>query len=162
MPNEPFTIRIFVPDGDPEGIRTIDRMNWTGLGIFFPREKWSEARERKDFGNAGVYILVGDSESDEADPENPNSPANLPTIYVGEGDGIRDRIDSHYANKDFWSWGIVFVSTNRGLNKAHVQWLEYALVKRAKEIGQCKLDNGNTPQEPALTESEKADTRGFL
>ena len=28
----PFTIRIFVPDGDPEGFRLIDRMNWTGLG----------------------------------------------------------------------------------------------------------------------------------
>jgi hypothetical protein len=30
---EPYTIRIFVPDGNPEGLRIIDRMNWTGLGI---------------------------------------------------------------------------------------------------------------------------------
>ncbi|MEM8722393.1 MAG: hypothetical protein AAGE84_24385 [Cyanobacteria bacterium P01_G01_bin.39] len=37
---EPFTIRIFVPDGDPEGIRIIDRMNWTGVGIAFPRSEW--------------------------------------------------------------------------------------------------------------------------
>jgi len=28
---DPYTIRIFVPDGDPEGVRIIDRMNWTGL-----------------------------------------------------------------------------------------------------------------------------------
>lgn len=150
--NDPFTIRIFVPDGDPEGIRTIDRMNWTGLGIAFPREKWNEARQRKEFDSAGVYILIGYGENDD----------DLATLYIGEGDGIRDRIDSHSVNKDFWSWGIAFVSTNRGLNKAHVQWLEYALLKRAKEVGQCKLDNGNTPQEPGLTESEKADTRGFL
>ena len=34
-----FTLRIFVPDGDPEGVRFIDRMNWTGLGIVFPRSK---------------------------------------------------------------------------------------------------------------------------
>jgi hypothetical protein len=27
---DPFTIRILVPDGDPEGVRLIDRMNWTG------------------------------------------------------------------------------------------------------------------------------------
>jgi hypothetical protein len=27
---DPFTIQIFVPDGDPEGVRLIDRMNWTG------------------------------------------------------------------------------------------------------------------------------------
>ena len=37
---EPFTIRIFVPDGDPEGVRIIDRMNWTGTGIAFPRGSW--------------------------------------------------------------------------------------------------------------------------
>jgi hypothetical protein len=24
---DPFTIRIFVPDGNPEGVRIIDRMN---------------------------------------------------------------------------------------------------------------------------------------
>jgi len=27
---DPFTIHIFVPEGDPEGVRLIDRMNWTG------------------------------------------------------------------------------------------------------------------------------------
>lgn len=56
MANDPFTIRIFVPDGDPEGIRTIDRMNWTGMGIVFPREKWIDARQRKEFDNA-VYMF---------------------------------------------------------------------------------------------------------
>ena len=40
-----FTLRIFVPDGDPEGVRFIDRMNWTGLGIVFPRSKWPESQE---------------------------------------------------------------------------------------------------------------------
>jgi transposase len=33
MPADPFTIRIFVADGDPEGIRLVDRMNWTGVGV---------------------------------------------------------------------------------------------------------------------------------
>ena len=32
---DPFTIRIFVPDGEPDGVRLIDRMNWTGVGIAF-------------------------------------------------------------------------------------------------------------------------------
>jgi len=43
---DPFTIRIFAPNGDPEGVRLIDRMNWTGLGIAFPRSKWVEVRQR--------------------------------------------------------------------------------------------------------------------
>lgn len=38
MANNSFTIRIFVPGGNPEGARLIDRMNWTGLGIVVPRD----------------------------------------------------------------------------------------------------------------------------
>ena len=37
MVADPFTIRIFLPDGDPDSVRIIDRMNWTGLGITFPK-----------------------------------------------------------------------------------------------------------------------------
>ena len=54
-----FTLRMFVPDGDPEGVRLIDRMNWTGLGVVFPRSKWPEVKNRKEFGRTGVYILTG-------------------------------------------------------------------------------------------------------
>ena len=147
---DPFTIRIFVPDGDPEGVRLIDRMNWTGLGVVFPRFKWSEVRQRSEFIRAGVYILVGNQEDD------------LPTIYIGQADGVRNRIEAHYQNKDFWDWGIIFVSNSGGLNRAHVTWLEYALVSRATATGRCRLDNGNAPQEPGLTEAEKADTQAFL
>jgi hypothetical protein len=147
---DPFTIRIFVPDGDPEGVRLIDRMNWTGLGIVFPRSKWPEVRQRAEFIRAGVYILVGYQEDD------------LPTIYIGQADGVRNRIEAHFQNKEFWDWGIIFVSNSGGLNRAHVTWLEYALVNRATATGRCRLDNGNAPQEPGLTEAEKADTQAFL
>jgi hypothetical protein len=30
---EPYTMRIFVPDGDPEGAKIVTLMNWTGVGI---------------------------------------------------------------------------------------------------------------------------------
>ncbi len=150
--SDAFTIRVFVPGGDPEGVRLFDRMNWTGLGLAFPRSKWNEIKSRPEMRNAGVYILIGYREGDD----------DLPTLYIGQADGIRDRIDSHQANKDFWDWGIAFVSTSAGLNRAHVTWLEYALVRRANEAKRCYLDNGNVPQEPALTEAEKADTQGFL
>ena len=146
-----FTIRIFVPDGDPEGVRIIDRMNWTGAGLAFPRAKWSDIKARNEFSRTGVYILVGKVEEDE-----------LPTLYIGQGDGVRNRIESHIQNKDFWDWGVVFVSPSGGLNRAHVTWLEYALIARANETKRCHLDNGNAPQEPALTEAEKADTQGFF
>jgi hypothetical protein len=147
-----YTIRIFVADGDPEGVRVIDQMNWTGTGIVFPRRLWPKVKTRKEFDRAGVYILVGYGEDDD----------ELPRIYVGEGDGIRSRIDQHDQKKEFWTSGISFTSNAGALNKAHVQWLEYALVRRAQEAGQCILDNGNAPQAPALSEHEEADVAGFL
>jgi hypothetical protein len=144
-----YTIRIFVADGDPDGIRIIDQMNWTGKGIVFPRNLWTRVRDRPEFGGAGVYVLVGYGEGDE----------ELPRIYVGEGDGIRERIDQHGDKKAFWTWAVVFTGA---LNKAHVQWLEHRLLILAKDAGQCVLDNANTPQAPYLSEHELADVDGFL
>ncbi len=149
---DPFTIRIFVPDGDPEGVRLIDRMNWTGLGLVFPRTKSAEVRQRSEMKQPGVYILVGYKEGDD----------DLPIIYVGQGGEVGERIKEHEKTKDFWDRAIVFVSSSNGLNRAHVTWLEHVLIKYAAETRQCHPDNGNVPQEPALSEAEKADTQGFL
>ncbi len=149
---EPYTIHIYVPDGDPEGIRLISRMNWTGLGLAFPRAKWPEVRQRfKELSQPGVYILVGDIEEDDR-----------PTLYIGQGEEVRSRVDFHYQSKDFWNRGIIFISSSRHLNRAHITWLEYGLIDRADRVKRCHLDNGNMPQEPALVEAEKADTMSFL
>jgi len=149
---DPYTIRIFVPDGNPEGLRVIDRMNWTGLGIAFPREDWPKIKTRADFTRSGVYILVGRVTDDD-----------LPTIYIGQGDVVGNRIDSHFANKDFWGSAAVFVSNaTGGLNRAHATWLEYALIQKAKQINQSHLENNVEPQAPQMSEAERADTQAFL
>ena len=154
--SNPFTFRIFVPGGNPEGLRIFDKMNWTGKGLIFPREEWNSIKHREEFNQLGVYILYGyesyqDSEIDE-----------LPTVYIGQGDKIRNRIESHYQNKDFWNSCVVFVSTNDGLNRANITWLEYALITKAISTGRSRLDNANVPNEPRLTEFDKADTKSFL
>tara|TARA_R110001583_G_C5642245_1_gene407953 strand:+ start:279 stop:1196 length:918 start_codon:yes stop_codon:yes gene_type:complete len=148
---KPYTIRLFVPDGDPNSFKIIDKMNWTGVGVELSRDAWETHKNRNEFNQAGVYILIGqDEESD------------LPVLYIGQGDGVKGRIESHYKNKLFWDKVLVFISSNGGLNRAHITWLEWALIKKANEIGRCKLDNSATPNEPVLTEYEKADTREFL
>jgi len=150
---DPFTIRIYVPDGDPEGLRIIDRMNWTGLGIVFPRADWPKIKQRPEFSKPGVYILIGYVSDDD-----------LPTLYIGQGDVIRARLDSHVQNKDFWGKAAVFVSSTSsgGLNRAHATWLEHALINLALKADRSHLDNGTEPQEPQLSEAEKADTQAFL
>lgn len=150
---EAYTMRIFVPDGDPEGVKIVDLLNWTGVGIAFPRAVWPKLSNRPEFVTTGVYILSGYAEG--ADDE-------LPTVYVGQGDEIGSRIADHFASKDFWDWGYAFVSRGNSLNRAHATWLEHALLVRAVAAERCHLDNRNQPREPGLSEHERADTSGFL
>lgn len=149
MPN-PFSIRIFVPEGDPDGLRIIDRQASPSKFFVFPRNKWEQIKNREELTGAGIYILTGYS-----DPED-----ELPTIYIGQADTITNRIGQHIRSRDFWDKGIVFVSNN--INSTHARWLEYALIERVIEANRSIVENGNNPQEPTISEADKADMQVFL
>lgn len=110
----PFSLRIFVADGDPDGLRIVDKSNWIGKALLFPRALLPQVKVWPELAQAGVYLLLGPRPDGEGD-----------MLYVGEGDPIRPRLESHYAQKDFWTRAIGFTTTTAGqLNKAHVQFLE--------------------------------------
>lgn len=151
IPNRPYSIRIFVPEGRPEGLRLIEKSNWTGLGVVFPRSDFRTVRDRKEFDATGIYILVGPSES-----------GDLRTLYVGQGDPVKRRLEDHYAKKDFWTWAAFFVTKDDSLNKAHIGQLEARLIELAKKARRRRLDNNNTPSPSPLSEAETADMESFL
>jgi hypothetical protein len=35
---QPFSITLFATSGDPEGIRHVDKSNWSGYGVVFTKE----------------------------------------------------------------------------------------------------------------------------
>ncbi|HOC43809.1 MAG TPA: GIY-YIG nuclease family protein [Thermoanaerobaculales bacterium] len=146
-----FSVRIFIPSGEPEALRIVEKSNWTGQGLVFPRAQFAEVRQRPELKRTGVYVLWGPGES-----------IQLPRLYVGEGDPVLPRIDQHAKQKDFWTHAAVFTSKDQNLNKAHVQYLEARLVGLAREAKRAELDNGNIPQLPALSEADAADAEGFL
>jgi hypothetical protein len=129
-------------------------MNWTGRGFDIPRDSLGLIKQRPDISVPGVYVLVG-HEEDELGNE-------FPLAYVGQAEDVRLRLCQHEAGKEFWDRAMVFVSANNGLNRAHITWLEWALMAKAQSAGRCKLMNGLTHSEPALIESEKADVRSFM
>ncbi|HEY5049023.1 MAG TPA: GIY-YIG nuclease family protein [Rhizomicrobium sp.] len=149
-----YTIQIYVPDGDPDGVRVISDMNWTGLGVVFTRSNLPELGPPADLKRIGVYILVGYQDDDDED--------DLRTLYIGQADNVRDRIETHRKLRKFWDWGIAFVSKGDELQRAYVTWLEYALLRRARNANRCKLDNGTAPQEPTLSVSDKNAAEVFL
>jgi len=147
----PYSIRIFLPGGDPDGLRTIEKSGWSGAGFVVPRALMADAKQRRELTRTGVYVLVG-----------PPEESGLPRVYVGEGDPIKPRLDQHAAKKDFWTTCIAFTSKDENLNKAHVQYLEARLIELATKAKRCLLDNGNVPTLPTLSEADAADADGFL
>lgn len=146
-----FSVRVFLPDGDPDGVKVIEKSNWNGCGLVVPRVLFSEAKTRPELSRAGVYVLVGQAE---------RSP--LPQVYVGEGDPVRPRLEQHAKGKDFWTHAVIFTSKDQNLNKAHIQRLEARLIELAVASKRCVLDNGNVPQPPSLSEADTGEVEGFL
>ncbi len=146
-----YSVRIFVPQGEPEGLRLVEKSNWVGVGLVFPRTLFSEAMVRPEAKRTGVYVLWGDSEV-----------GGLPRVYIGEGDTTENRVTRHYSEKEFWTHGVIFSSKDQGLNKAHIQHLEARLVAIARGAKRCELENGNVPQPPTLSEADIADAESYL
>ena len=147
----PFALTIFVADGDPDGLRLVSRTNWIGQAVIFPRALYTLVRERSEFQQTGVYLLLG-----------PGPDGDGEMLYIGEGDPIRPRLDSHYAKKDFWTRSVFFFGLGNYLNKAHVQYLEARLVSLASLAKRISLENGNKPTEPTLSEADRANIDVFL
>ena len=157
MPQERFnehayTVRLFMPHGDPDGLRVIDQPNWSGVGVAFPRAAYKAVSQRDEFGRTGVYILVGPGPDGSA----------LPSLYIGQSDRIQTRLDAHHKNKDFWEWAVFFVSKDNALNVAAAQYIESRLIERARAAKRSHLDNGNEPAGPNLSDADAADADSFL
>lgn len=74
----PFSIRLFAPSGDPEGVLIASRDDWTGRAVIFPRDLVGEVKGRREYCQPGVYLLT-----------------SARRIYIGEGDPLGERIDDH-------------------------------------------------------------------
>jgi hypothetical protein len=148
------TIRIFLADGTPQGIRVAEVGMWTGIGLVCPRADLAKLNSRTQAHRTGVYILVGDALN--ATPGQ--------RVYIGEGDDVWERLRAHDDDpaKDFWDWVVMFVSKDDNLTKAHGRWLEAKLVGEIKEAKRVELANGNSPPGGDLPEADVADMATFM
>jgi len=57
----PFSITLFSTTGDPNGIRRVDKSNWSGFGVVFSKDQLADLKGHSSFRQAGIYILVGNA-----------------------------------------------------------------------------------------------------
>lgn len=137
------TISIYIPDGNARSIKICDIKDSIVKAIFIPRTKLSEAAERKELQDPGVYFLFGDLND-----------VGKYKVYIGEAETLITRLKQHHSSKDFWNTAICFTSEKKNINKAHIKYLESYCCYQAKEISKCELENSTTPTQSSLTEQD--------
>ena len=76
------TLKVFLADGTPTGLRTGEVINWTLRAVAAPRNRLQGVQDRAESDQPGVYLLWG------PDDENPTRMR----VYVGEGDPVWPRL----------------------------------------------------------------------
>ncbi len=141
----PQTIQIFLPDGNPRGVRIAEITNRTVKAILFPRNQFDYVLTRNELANVGFYFLFGESETGK------------PLVYIGEAEDCAVRLSQHQRSKDFWNYGIVIISKINAFTKTHVKYLEHIAIKATQEVNRWQLENGVSSNMPFVTESMEAD-----
>jgi hypothetical protein len=146
MPS-PRSIQVFLPEGEPRGIRIAGIENRGTRAVAFPRSKFAEACQRSELDWVGVYFLFGTKDG-----------AERMSVYIGEAECCSDRLSNHNTDraKDFWQTAVVVVSALQSFTKAHIRMLEWASLRRAKDAGRYAIENSNSGQQPHLPEATAA------
>ena len=146
-------ITILVTSGDPDGVRVVEKSNWTGSGLVFSRSDLAAAVQQ-GMATPGVYVLLGDDPDERSEG----------VVYVGEGEDVGKRLAAHQKDdsKEFWTDTVVFTSKDSALNKAHIRYLESSLISLAAEAKRVRLVNGTQPSVPPMSPADVAEAEGFL
>ena len=149
------TVRMYLVDGIPGGVMTVEIMNWTGMVTVAPRTQLADLATRTEIRRTGIYVLAGD---------NPESSTLPEAIYIGESDSVWERLIQHSKDqaKDFWRRTVIITSKDDNLTKAHVRYLESRLISLAVQAQRSKIINGTNPDIPRLPEPDVADMEYFL
>lgn len=145
------SIKIYLSDGSPSGLRHVEIANWSGQAIACPRRRLTELKNWKEAQCPGVYFLL---EKHSTDGRN--------SVYIGESENVFKRLTEHDRNKDFWNEVIIFSSKDENLTKSHVKFLESRLSELTRNADIYSIENANKPTKSSLPRADKDAMEEFI
>ena len=142
----PKTIQIFLPSGEPHGIRIAEITTRIVQVIEVPRSLLSNFLGMEQSSQVGVYFLIGE-DTEDGDR----------LVYAGQTGDLRARLTAHNQKKDFWERALVLVSKTNSLTQTHALFLEWHALQQIRGAGRYADENGNSgsrPHTPAPLEAE--------
>lgn len=146
MTPTPKTIQIFLPGGDPRGIRVAELTTRIVQVIEVPRSLLADFLKMPESDQVAVYFLFG--QSDET---------SEPRVYIGQTGDLRSRLKAHHDKKDFWERAAVLISRTNSLTQTHALFLEWHCLQAVRKAGRYGDENGNSgtkPHTPAPLEAD--------
>jgi hypothetical protein len=144
--SRPQTIQIYLPTGDPRGMRVAEITTRIVRVIEVPRSQLADFLKMPEAQQVGVYFLMGEL-----------SEAGLPRTYIGQSGSVGKRLAQHHQNKDFWNRAFVVISLTNSLTQTHALFLEWLAIAEATKAGRYGLENGNTGSQPYTPAPLQAD-----
>ena len=150
MSQHPQTIQIYLPKGNPRGLRIAEITTRTVRMIEIPRLLLDDFLAMSEAERVGVYFLIGSNDED-----------SLSRLYIGQSGDLATRLKEHHNKKDFWERAFVMVSRTNSMTQTHALFLEWLSIKAATEAARYILDNGNAGSRPHTTPPLEAECRGW-
>ena len=142
----PQTIQIYLPAGDPRGMRVAEITTRIVRVIEVPRSQSADFLKMPEAQQVGVYFLMGEL-----------SEAGLPRAYIGQSGNVGNRLVQHNQSKDFWNRALVVISLTNSMTQTHALFLEWFAIAEATKTGRYSLENGNTGSQPYTPAPLQAD-----
>jgi hypothetical protein len=142
----PKTIQIFLPGGDPRGLRVAEITTRIVQAIEVPRSLLGDFFKMPESNHVAIYYLIGEDEDGSG-----------PMVYIGQTGDLRKRLAKHNSDKSFWERALVVVSLTGSLTQTHALFLEWYSLQEMRAAGRYAEDNGNSgskPHTPAPLESD--------
>lgn len=133
----PKTIQIYLPGGDPRGIRVAEITTRIVQVIEVPRSLLSSFLSMDESSQVAVYFLIGESED-----------GTERKVYVGQTGDLRARLSKHHKDKDFWQKALVLISRTNSLTQTHALFLEWHCLQAVRKAGRYTDENGNSGSKP--------------
>lgn len=146
MTARPQTIQIYLPGGDPRGIRLAEITTRIVQVLEVPRSLLGDFLKMQEAKQVALYFLV-----------QPGSDTDEPKVYVGQSSDMVMRFGAHNKEKEFWQRALVLLSRTHSLTQTHALYLEWLSIQEAKKAGRYVVMNGNggsRPYTPAPLEAD--------
>lgn len=143
---KPQTIQIYLPGGDPQGIRVAELTTRIVQLIEVPRSLLADFLDTPESEQVALYFLVGEKED-----------SSNPQVYIGQTGSLRDRLKSHNQLKDFWERALVLISKTNSMTQTHALFLEWHCLQMAAKADRYGNENGNAGSRPYTPAPLEAD-----